>query len=225
MITVDRQAVGDAVNSVRQRIRELSGDRVVELIAVTKGFGLDAVEAVVAAGCSSIGESYAQELRAKFSHVDGAVIAEVHFIGRLQTNKVKSIAGLVAVWHSVDRVPVADAIASRAVGAHVFVQVNTTAETDKGGCNPAEAALLVAHCQGLGLDVLGLMTVGPTSGDAVITRRAFSLLRHHADDLGLEACSMGMSHDFEIAIEQGSTHVRIGSALFGERPLRSPQMR
>ena len=225
MSTVDRHAVGDAVNSVRQRMRELSGDRAVELIAVTKGFGFDAVAAVVAAGCHSIGESYAQELREKLAAADGVAIPEVHFIGRLQTNKVKSIAHLVAVWHSVDRVAVADVVAARAAGARVFVQVNTTAEADKGGCSPADTETLVAHCRTLGLVVLGLMTVGPTSGDSGPTRSAFSLLRHQADELGLESCSMGMSNDFEIAIEQGSTHVRIGSALFGERPLRSPQMR
>lgn len=225
MNTVDPHAVGDAVSSVRRRIHELSGDRVVQLIAVTKGFGLDAVDAVVAAGCHSIGESYAQELRQKFATVDVAFMPEVHFIGRLQTNKVTSIAGLVDVWHSVDRIAVADAIASRATAAEVFVQVNTTGEPAKGGCDPTDTASLVARCQGLGLAVLGLMTVGPTSGDSGLTRSAFVLLRRQADDLGLAACSMGMSHDFEIAVEQGSTHVRIGSALFGERPLHRPQMR
>ena len=225
MSTVDRQAVGDAVNSVRRRIRELSDDRAVQLIAVTKGFGLDAVDAVTAAGCHSIGESYAQELREKFANVDDVVMPELHFIGRLQTNKVKSIVGLVDVWHSVDRLAAAEAIATRATAAQVFVQVNTTAEVAKGGCDPTDTGPLVARCQALGLVVLGLMTVGPTSGDSGLTRSAFSLLRRQADDLGLVACSMGMSHDFEIAVEQGSTHVRIGSALFGERPLHSPQMR
>jgi len=217
--TVDPDAVAHAVQSVRDRIRRAAGERAVELIAVTKGFGVDAVLAAVAAGCTSIGENYAQELRDKFALMpDHTVGPQVHFIGQLQTNKVKAIAHLVDVWQSVDRLSLADEIARRAPGATVFVQVNTTAESAKGGCSPEVVESLVGHCRSLGLGVHGLMTVGPTSGDEALTVKAFTLLAQMSDDLGLAGRSMGMSNDLEIALACGATHIRIGSALFGERP-------
>jgi pyridoxal phosphate enzyme (YggS family) len=148
----------------------------------------------------------------------------VHFIGQLQSNKVRALADVVDVWQTVDRASLADEIAKRAPSAHAFVQVNTTDEPDKGGCAPDATASLVEHCRERGLIVHGLMTVGPTSGDRAGTRDAFSTLRRLADELGLESCSMGMSGDFEIAIELGATHVRIGSALFGQRPQRRPRI-
>ena len=219
MSTVDPEAVARAVQSIRDRTRRAAGERAVELIAVTKGFGLDAVTAAVAAGCTSIGENYAQELRDKFALMPAdRVHPQVHFIGQLQTNKVKAIAHLVDVWQSVDRPSLADEIARRAPGATVFIQVNTTAESAKGGCSPEGVASLVEHCRSLGLHVDGLMTVGPTSGDEALTATAFALLSETANDLGLAGRSMGMSNDLEIALACGATHVRIGSALFGERP-------
>ena len=219
MSTVDPEAVARAVQSIRDRIQRAAGERAVELIAVTKGFGVDAVTAAVAAGCTSIGENYAQELRDKFALIPAdSVRPQVHFIGQLQTNKVKAIAHLVDVWQSVDRSSLADEIARRAPGATVFIQVNTTAESAKGGCSPEGVASLVEHCRSLGLHVDGLMTVGPTSGDETHTATAFALLSKTADDLGLAGRSMGMSNDLEIALACGATHVRIGSALFGERP-------
>jgi pyridoxal phosphate enzyme (YggS family) len=218
---VDPAAVADAVASVRERIRRAAGDRDVQLIAVTKGFGADAIDAVMSAGCTAIGENYAQELLAKLRERDGTgrPLPEVHFIGQLQRNKVRVLAAEVDVWQTIDRAPLAAEVAARAPGARTFVQVNTTAEEGKGGCAPADVAALVEHARTSGLQVSGLMTVGPTSGDVDGTRRAFGLLRRLADDEGLVACSMGMSGDLEIAVEHGATHVRIGSALFGERPL------
>ncbi len=219
MSTVDPEAVARAVQSIRVSIQRAAGERAVELIAVTKGFGIDAVTAAVAAGCTSIGENYAQELRDKFALIPpDSVRPQVHFIGQLQTNKVKAIAHLVDVWQSVDRVSLADEIARRAPGATVFIQVNTTAESAKGGCVPEGVTALVEHCRSLGLRVDGLMTVGPTSGDEALTAEAFASLSKMADELGLVGRSMGMSNDLEIALACGATHVRIGSALFGERP-------
>ena len=219
MSTVDPEAVARAVQSIRVSIQRAAGERAVELIAVTKGFGIDAVTAAVAAGCTSIGENYAQELRDKFALIPpDSVRPQVHFIGQLQTNKVKAIAHLVDVWQSVDRVSLADEIARRAPDATVFVQVNTTAESAKGGCGPEDVASLVEHCRSLGLRVDGLMTVGPTSGDKALTAEAFASLSKMADELGLVGRSMGMSNDLEIALACGATHLRIGSALFGERP-------
>jgi hypothetical protein len=207
----------------------------VELIAVTKGFGRDAIDAAVAAGCRSIGENYAQELVAKLAADDSphppqepqpttSVRPVVHFIGQLQTNKVRTIATLVDVWQTVDRAGLADEIARRAPHARVFVQVNTTAEDAKGGCPPHATATLVEHCRTNDLVVEGLMTVGPTSVDVAATHAAFALLDSLADDVGVAGRSMGMSADFEIGIAHGATHVRIGSALFGTRPHRRAQI-
>jgi pyridoxal phosphate enzyme (YggS family) len=148
----------------------------------------------------------------------------VHFIGQLQTNKVRLVAALVDVWETVDRAALADEIAKRAPGARVYVQVNLTAEANKGGCSPEETEGLVQHCVAAGLHVEGLMTVGPTSADPEATAVAFTALDALAARLGLAGRSMGMSGDYESAIAHGATHVRIGSALFGPRPIRRAQI-
>ena len=226
--SIEASAVADAVASVQRRISALAGSRHVQLVAVTKGFGADAIRAAVAAGCTAIGENYAQELQHKMADVAASgglePRPEVHFIGQLQTNKVRVIASMVDVWETVDRAALADEISKRAPGARVYVQVNTTDEAGKGGCAPHEAAGLVEHCTNVGLQVEGVMTVGPTSEDPDATSSAFALLAALADSLGLTARSMGMSGDYEVAIARGATHVRIGSALFGPRPVRRAQM-
>lgn len=230
---IDPAAVAEAVTAVRARIDTAAAARPVsaapvQLIAVTKGFGADAIIAACAAGCAAIGENYGQELQQKMGElraiegqaVDTSLQPEVHFIGQLQTNKVRSIAALVDVWQTVDRPALVDEIAKRAPGARVFIQVNTTAESSKGGCEPAEAGALVRQCVEAGLRTEGLMTVGPTSADPTRTAQAFAELRTLADGLGLAGLSMGMSGDFELAVANGATHVRIGGALFGPRPNR-----
>ncbi|MEO7398675.1 MAG: YggS family pyridoxal phosphate-dependent enzyme [Ilumatobacteraceae bacterium] len=219
--TVDQGRVADAVAALRGRIGELAGGRDVQIVAVTKGFGSDAIRAAAAAGCSMVGENYAQELVAKVDELGGLDadgLPQVHFIGRLQTNKVRHVAAIVDVWQSVDRPSIVDEIARRAARATVFVQVNATGEAGKGGCLPDHVEALVRHCRAAQLDVAGLMAVGPTSPSAAATGEAFALVRRLADDNGLIGRSMGMSADMEIAIEHGATHVRIGSALFGQRP-------
>lgn len=225
---VDAAAVAEAVRVVTRRICAVAGGRDVRLIAVTKGFDADAIIAAAAAGCTAIGENYAQELVHKIEavHASGVVpvLPEIHFIGQLQTNKVRMIANLVDVWQTVDRPALAAEIAKRAPTARVFVQVNTTAEAAKGGCRPEDTAELVRCCTEAGLQVEGLMTVGPTSGGAEQTASAFEMLRVLADELGLPGRSMGMSGDYESAIAHGATHVRIGSALFGPRPNRRAQI-
>jgi pyridoxal phosphate enzyme (YggS family) len=201
---------------VRRRIAAAGDAKGVRIIAVTKGFGPDAVEAALRAGISDIGESYAQELAAKVPEVSRAG-AQWHFIGRLQTNKVRGVADLVDVWQSVDRATLGDEIARRAPGAKVLLQVNVSNEPQKGGCAPPEAPHLVRRFRQAGLDVLGLMAIGRAGAPAEV-RPGFRMLRRLADDLGLAECSMGMSDDLEIAVEEGSTMVRVGRALFGERP-------
>ena len=185
------------------------------MLAVTKGFGADAIDAALAAGCRAIGENYAQELLAKQR---AAAAAEVHFIGQLQSNKVRQLAPLVQVFETVDRAKLATEIARRAPGAAVLIQVDTTGEPGKGGCPVDALDPLVDAVRAAGLDLRGLMTVGPTTGGAEAARPGFRRVRAEVDRIGLSVCSMGMSDDLEVAVQEGSTQVRIGSALFGPRP-------
>ncbi|MDQ3468377.1 MAG: alanine racemase, partial [Actinomycetota bacterium] len=148
------------VADVRARIDAVAAGRHVELLAVTKGFGSDAVIAAGAAGCSAIGENYAQELLVKRAAAAAAGVA-VHFIGRLQSNKVRDLADAVDVWESVDRPRVVSELARRVHGARVLVQVDATGEAGKGGCRPEDVADLVVSAGHAGLVVEGLMTVGP----------------------------------------------------------------
>ena len=217
-MTVDPAHVRDAVAAVRDRIVAAGGGHEVALLAVTKGFGADAIDAALAAGCTAIGENYAQELVAKR---DAAAAAEVHFIGQLQTNKVRQVAGLVQVYETVDRDRLAIEIAKRDPGAGVLVQVDTSGEPGNGGCPIGDLDELVAVVRDAGLDLRGLMTVGPTEGGAEAARPGFRAVRAALDRLGLEVCSMGMSDDLEVAVQEGSTQVRVGSALFGPRPVRT----
>ena len=210
----DAASVAESLQRVRDRIAAAGGDESVAVLAVTKGFDAEAIEAALAAGCTAIGENYAQELLAKRAAL---AAAEVHFIGRLQSNKVRSLAGVVQVYESVDRLSVIHELARRDPGARILVQVNATGETGKGGCAPDDTASLVGHAIDSGLDVRGLMTVGPTFGPPSDARPAFRTVRALADRLGLVECSMGMTADLEVAVEEGSTEVRVGTALFGPR--------
>lgn len=206
--------VAERLAAVRERL-ERAGGVGVDVLAVTKGFGIDAVHAARQAGCTAIGESYAQEVLAKFDGVERDVA--VHFIGRLQSNKVRQLAAVVDVFSSVDRPSLISEIARRAPGAHVLVQVNTTGETGKGGCLADDTAALVMAAADAGLVVDGLMTIGPTDAPAGDARPGFRIVRALTDELGLVVCSMGMSADMEVAVEEGSTQVRVGTALFGQR--------
>lgn len=210
----DATTVAEALRRVRERIAAAGGDDDVAVLAVTKGFGPEAIEAALAAGCAAIGENYAQELLAKR---DVASRAELHFIGQLQTNKVRQIAGIVDVYETVDRERLAREIARRQPGARVLVQVDTTGEPGKGGCPLAEVDALVAAVHDAGLDLRGLMTVGPTEGGPEAARVGFRETRAAVDRLGLSMCSMGMTDDLEVAVQEGSTQIRVGTALFGKR--------
>ena len=211
---------------VRQQIVEAGGSAV-EVLAVTKGHPAEAIEAAAQVGLTAVGENYAQELIAKLGaglH-GGAGDLTVHFIGQLQTNKVRQIADLVDVYETLDRPALAIELAKRAPGARVLVQVNTTSEANKGGCVPDEVESLAAQAAAAGLAVEGLMTVGPTVGGPEAARPGFRLVRALCDKLGLRSCSMGMSDDFVVAVQEGSTRVRLGSVLFGMRPALSTRVR
>jgi PLP dependent protein len=189
----------------------------VTLVAVSKEVGADAVRAALEAGQRDFGENRAQELAKKVAALGSEPSADPvwHFIGRLQRNKIKSVASHVALWHSVDRVEIGAEIARHAPGARVLVQVNVAGEEQKGGCEVHDAVSVVDALTEMGLTVEGLMTVPPHAGDP---RPHFATLRELATRLALGTLSMGMSDDFEAAIAEGATLVRVGSAIFGPRP-------
>jgi hypothetical protein len=191
----------------------------VGIVAVTKGWDATAISAAVAAGASAIGENYAQELASKRDAI-AAAQPEVHFIGRLQTNKVRLVATLVDRWSSVDRDALVDVIARHAPGARVLIQVDPFGTDGKGGCQPAAAAPLARRATDAGLIVEGLMTVGSVDASPDELGAGFAHVRALCDDLGLGVCSMGMTADLEIAVAAGSTEVRVGTALFGPRSVR-----
>lgn len=213
--------LADRVRELDDRIAAAGGDPArVRVVAVTKGFDAGVATDAVAAGLVDLGESYVQELAAKASQVPGEKglpAPRWHFVGRLQRNKVRMAARYVSIWHSVDRIELGREIARRAPGATVLAQVNFTGESTKGGCSPPSAPALVSELGDLGLNVVGLMTVGPL-GPPEAARPAFSELRRLAGRLGLAELSMGMSNDLEVAVQEGATMVRVGTALFGPRP-------
>lgn len=211
--------IGERLAAIRARI-DAAGGRDVEVLAVTKTFPAEVVDAAVAAGCRAVGENYAQEVVAKWPAVTAA--AELHFIGQLQTNKVRLLAPYVTLWETVDRPSLVAELAKRVPGATVLLQVDTTDQPGKGGCPPAGVPGLLDTAQAAGLDVVGLMTVGPTGAPPEAAAPGFELVRRLVDRHGLRVCSMGMSDDFEVAVGCGATEVRIGSALIGRRPPHAP---
>lgn len=211
---IDPLVVASRVADIRDDISRLASHPVA-IIAVTKTFPTDAWTAARDAGCDGIGENYAQELLEKIQHAPAPL--PIHFIGSIQSNKVKSLAPHVDVWQGVDRESVMTEIAKRAPGATILLQVNTTREESKSGAAPGEVDHLRRRAEDMGLTVAGLMTLGPTTGTPSDIRAAFTSLRALADSHHLHECSMGMSGDYRVGLECGSTMIRIGSMLFGER--------
>lgn len=219
----DESLVIERVAALRELIRGLRGDdHAVRIVAVTKTFDESALVLAARAACDGVGENYAQELLDKLSRLGDRCTLPVHFIGHLQSNKVKALFPHVALWHTVDRASIVAALAKESARAgapaRVLIQVNSTDEAQKSGCAPTDVPDLVAMAREAGLIVEGLMTMGPSDAEPTATRRAFRATAHLAADLGLAELSMGMTHDVRIAIEEGSTIVRIGSGIFGERP-------
>ena len=200
----------------------------ITVIAVSKTFPADAIVEALDAGATDIGENRAQELRDKM-----AVLGDRprwHFVGPLQTNKVRSLAGRITLIHSVDRFGLGEAIARRAaaIGAtqDVLVEVNLGGEAAKAGVEPPRAVPLAAEVDALeGVSVKGLMAIPPASDDPEQTRAYFKQLAALRDEVvakipGASGLSMGMTRDFEVAIEEGATWVRVGEAIFGPRARR-----
>jgi pyridoxal phosphate enzyme (YggS family) len=196
----------------------------VTLIAVSKTFGADAIEMVIAAGQRVFGENRVQESKGKWpalkeNHPD----VELHLIGPLQSNKAKEAVALFDAIHSVDRPSICEAlgkeIARQGRRPLLFAQINTGAEPQKAGVLPEEADAFLAACRDrYGLDIQGLMCIPPV---AEAPAPHFALTAKIAERNGLKLLSMGMSADFAIAIAFGATHVRVGSAIFGARPPHS----
>lgn len=214
--TVDAAAVAERLADVRRRIDRVAGDRAVRVVAVTKGFGSDAVDAAVAAGITAIGENFAHELEAKAGAGAGGTAVRWHFIGAIQRNKIPGLAPFVSVWHTVDRPAAVDAVARHSPGAAAFVQVNLSGDPTRPGCSWSDAPEMVAAARASGLTMRGLMGVGP-AGPPEASREPFEALAALARRLGLPEVSMGMSGDFETAVAAGSTIVRLGTVLFGPR--------
>jgi uncharacterized pyridoxal phosphate-containing UPF0001 family protein len=189
----------------------------VAVVAVTKTFGPDAALAAAAAGIGDVGENYADELVRTHDAAQGAALTW-HFLGALQRNKLAKLAGRVDVYQTIASAREAEALAARAPGARAYVQVDVAGLPGRNGCGLDDVPGIVAASRAAGLTVEGLMCVG--SPDPSIVEGEFGALRRAADAVGLEGCSMGMSGDLEAACRQGSTMLRVGTALFGERRRR-----
>lgn len=208
---------------VRARIEAAGGDvDRITVVAVTKKHSAAMVQAAVSAGIRSVGENYAQEAVRKILEVKEAAEAGVrqarwHFIGQLQSNKVKQLAPYIDVWHTVDSLKLVDEIAKRQPSARIFVQVNATDDPARGGCKWSGIDEIAEKAKTQGLVVQGLMGVAPNT-EPDDARAFFRRLVSESRNRGFADVSCGMSNDFEIAVQEGATVLRLGSVLFGPRP-------
>lgn len=226
-------AAAERLHEVQQRIAEAAArsgrsSSDVLLVAVSKSFPLDAIERVRSAGATDFGENRAQELKEKVSVLGTKV--RWHFIGNLQTNKVRLVVGSVVLVHSVDRFGLAEAISQRSsergFEQDVLIEVNASGEASKHGVEPASVMRLADEVAALpGIRLRGLMTMAPFSQDPDASRPYYVALRSLSEVLrgrypdAIEL-SMGMSQDFEAAIDEGATIVRVGQRIFGPRGVR-----
>lgn len=192
----------------------------VTLVAVSKLKPAALIREAYAAGQRDFGENYAQELRDKAAELADLEGLRWHAIGPLQTNKVKYVARVAHAFHALDRLEVAQELSRRRQDSPLpcYVEVNVGGEASKSGLEPGALGSFLEAVRALpGLQVRGLMALPPPSEDEQQVRGAFRSLRELARSHGLEGLSMGTTHDFEWAIEEGATLVRVGTALFGER--------
>ena len=227
MVTENIQNIKE--NAAKACFRVGRDPQSVELIAVSKTFGANKISEAIAAGILDFGENYVQELTGKRNSLLNQSI-RWHFIGHLQTNKVKYIAGWIHLIQSVDSAALAEEIQKRAVKANrvidVLVEVNTSEEATKYRVKPVSAIELVKKVSSFSnINLKGLMTIGPFTEVKNESRAAFKLLKNIFDEANAEGflqktmtvLSMGMTHDYDVAIEEGSTMIRIGTAIFGSR--------
>jgi PLP dependent protein len=192
----------------------------IQLVAVTKKFPAAVIRDAYALGLRDFGENYVQEFETKREQLADCPGARYHFIGHLQSNKSKTAAQIFDVVHTIDSAKIARRLDAESAGAGlaVLIEVKLSTEPAKAGAAPGEVPALVEAIRGCAhLRLLGLMTMPPWSEDAERSRPYFARLRDLAGRNGLQHLSMGMSHDLEVAIEEGATIVRVGTALFGPR--------
>src|SRR5687767_14759748 len=230
METIIETSPADALARVRDEIAAACASAgrdpaSVTLIAVSKTFGADAIEPVIAAGQRVFGENRVQEAKAKWPALrDAHPGLELHLIGPLQSNKAREAVALFDAIHSVDRASIAEAlareIARQGRRPQLFVEINAGAEPQKAGVLPDDADAFIKTCREThGLEIAGLMCIPPFE-EAPAPH--FALTAKIAARNGLKLLSMGMSADFATAIAFGATHVRVGTAIFGERAKKSP---
>ena len=223
--------IAENLQILRNRIEEICekvnrDPKSVKLIAVSKGFSIDEIKQAIHADQIEFGENKAQELVAKFEVFGNQVIW--HFIGHLQRNKVKYAVRTADYIHSVDSLSLAEEIQKRAENLgktkKILIEVKTSEEETKSGVTEKEEIKRIArYCsQASNLSLIGLMTIAPLTEDKNLIRKSFSYLRKLKEELNTEGyelkeLSMGMTSDYEIAIEEGATMLRIGSAIFGEQ--------
>ncbi len=210
--------VAQNLSKLRSRIASSARDpATVRIVAVTKTFDLDAVRAALTSGLGHVGENYADELAAKYEAARGLDVAW-HFIGTLQSNKITRVCSFADVVATVSRLKELEKIARSPRRPLLYIQVDYSGGASRNGASSGEVSTLVRRARELELDVRGLMTVAVP--DPLEARSAFAKLNELRVDQGLVESSMGMSDDLEIACELGSTELRIGRALFGERDAR-----
>ena len=215
--------IAQNINDVRQRIAAAasragrSADEIT-LIAVTKTADVPEIQQALAAGIAHCGESRIQDAERKIRQLSDAGLRPTwHMIGHLQRNKVKTALGIFDIIHSIDSLRLAQTVSAQAnKNVSILIQVNIAGEETKQGFSLDEAAGAAAEISKLpNLSIRGLMTIAPMADDAEEVRPVFRELRKLRDSLGLEHLSMGMSDDFEVAIEEGATMVRVGRSIFG----------
>jgi PLP dependent protein len=223
-----RADLADRLEQVKARIGSAAAragrePREITLIAVTKVFPAAAILESYELGVRDFGENYLQEFEEKYPRVRDLPGARFHLIGHLQSNKARRASELFHCIQTVDTEKLARRLEAAGKPLDIMLEVKLSQEEAKAGVDPPELPALVAAVRGCAnLRLLGLMTMPPWSDDAELSRPYFRRLRELASEQGLEQLSMGMSHDFEVAIEEGATHVRVGTDLFGPRKRPQP---
>jgi pyridoxal phosphate enzyme (YggS family) len=224
-------AVQERISRAAKRVGR--SPEAIQVVAVTKGVDIESITPLLAYGIKAVGENRIQEALPKYQRVDWRDKVKWHFIGHLQTNKVRQCLELASLIHSVDRLRLIREINRRAVNmelpqVEILLQVNISGEATKFGLTPEEVpALIEKAAQYEKVRIRGLMTIAPFEEDPEKTRPVFRKLRLLGEDLEekgfpqfeMKYLSMGMTNDFEVAIEEGANLVRIGSAIFGQRPI------
>ena len=210
------EAVEERIHAACQRSGRSREE--ITLIAVTKVFPAEVVRQAHEVGLREFGENYVQEFAAKLPTIGQLTDVRYHLIGHLQSNKVKAASELFDVVQTVDSAKLAQRLGATAKRMQVMIEVKLSSEQSKTGTGASELPVVAeAIAASPSLTLVGLMTVPPWSEDAELSRPYFRRLRELASKAGLPCLSMGMSHDFEVAIEEGATHIRVGTALFGSR--------